>query len=279
MKFKIGQVEIEVKDEDVSKAIETGELALTSDSLIEKTEDMVIYKTKADFETYTENIKKAEYKATKEKAEEMAMKAIKNEFGFEIEGYKDVKTFTTSLKAEIIKDAKVEPSKKIEELESDLTKVRQNFADKETEFNEYKNTQTQKETRAKKDTVLSGLIPKEGLKVNSGITLIALKSEGVDVNFTTDGKTEFTFNGEVIKDPSTLEPTDGKDFVINKIKELELFAKPGGGSGGSDDLGGDGKAGSYDAFVKEMKTQDIDEGTSKFSEEMNKRIKDKTLVM
>jgi hypothetical protein len=277
MKFKIGQVEIEIQDEDVSKAIETGELELKSDKLIEKTEDTIIY-SKEDFETYTNNIKKKEYEDTKEKAEEIAMKAIKNEFGFEIEGYKDVKTFTSSVKEKIIEEAKIDPSKKVEELNKDLKLVRENLKAKETEFETFKQGIQQKETRAKKDSIISTLIPKEGLVVSSDITLMALKNKGFDVNITEAGKNEFVFNGEVIKDPTTLEATDGKSFVLDKLKEMELISKPGGGNGGADETGG-GKEGSYEAFVKEMKAQDIEEGTSKFSEEMTKRIKDKTLVM
>lgn len=114
--------------------------------------------------------------------------------------------------------------------------------------------------------------------VSSKITLTALKSEGLDVNFTDEGKTEVTFNGETIKNKSTLEPSDGKEFILGKLKELNLLGKPSGGNGGGDDTG-DHKEGGYDAFVKEMTKQDIEEGTAKFSEEMNKRIKDKTLVM
>lgn len=280
MKFKIGQVEIEVNNEDVSKAIEAGELELKSDKLIEKNEDTVIY-SKSDFDTYTENIKKEEYNATKTKALEIAMKNIRDEFGFngeEIEGYKDVKTFTTKIKEKIVTEAKIDPSKKVEELQKDLKQVRENLRLKDEEFNKFKQTVNQKETRAKKDIILSGLIPKEGLKVNSDITLLALKNKGLDVNITESGKHEFTYNGEVIKNTSTLEPTDGKEFVLNKLKELELFVKQEGGNGGGDEAGSE-KAGSYEAFVKEMKAKDIEQGSSAFSEEMAKRIKDKTLVM
>lgn len=104
MKFKIGQVEIEVKDEDVSKAIEAGELELTSDKLIEKTEDTIIY-SKDDFDTYTKNIKDEEYKATKVKAKEISMKAIRDEFGFTFDGYQDEKVFASTVKAKIIEEA------------------------------------------------------------------------------------------------------------------------------------------------------------------------------
>lgn len=277
MKFKIGQVEIEMQDEDVSKAIEAGELELKSDKLIEKTEDTIIY-SKEDFETYTTNVKKKEYEDTKDKAREMAMKDVRDEFGFTFDGYKDVKTFASTVKEKIIEEAKIDPSKKVEGLTEDLRLVRENLKNKETEFETFKQGIQQKETRAKKDTILSTLIPKEGLVVSSDITLMALKNKGFDVNITEAGKNEFIFNGEIIKDPSTLEPTDGKSFVLDKLKEMELISKPGGGNGGDDETGG-GKEGSYEAFVKEMKAQDIEEGTSKFSEEMTKRIKDKTLVM
>jgi hypothetical protein len=277
MKFKIGQVEIEMQDEDVSKAIETGELELKSDKLIEKTEDTIIY-SKDDFETYTKNIKDEEYKATKVKAKEMAMKTIRDEFGFTFEGYQDEKVFASTVKEKIIEEAKIDPSKKVEELNKDLKLVRENLKTKETEFETFKQSIQQKETRAKKDSIISTLIPKEGLVVSSDITLMALKNKGFDVNITETGKNEFVFNGEVIKDPSTLEATDGKSFVLDKLKEMELISKPGGGNGGDDETGG-GKEGGYEAFVKEMKAQDIEEGTSKFSEEMTKRIKDKTLVM
>lgn len=277
MKFKIGQVEIEAKDEDVSKAIETGSLELKSDKLIEKNDDTVIY-SKSDFDTYTENVKKEEYNNTKQKAEEMAMKAIKNEFGFEIEGYKDPKVFASKVKEKIIEDAKIEPVKKITTLEQDLQQVRENLKNKEIEFNDYKSNITQKETRVKKDNELLSLIPKDGLIVSPDITLMALKNKGFDVNFTDDGKKEFVFNGTVIKNKSTLEPSDGKEFVLDKLKELKLFKSPEGGGGGSDETGGE-KKGSYDVFVKEMKAKNIEEGTREFSEEMTKRIKDKTLIM
>lgn len=277
MKFKIGQVEIEVNNEDVSKAIETGELELKSDKLIEKTDDTIIY-SKSDFETYTENIKKAEYKNTKDKAREMAMKDIRDGFGFtgeEIEGYKDVDTFTKKVKEKIIENAKIDPSKKLQTLENDLKLVRDNLKNKETEFEKYKQSVLEEKTRAKKDSYLLSLLPEKGMKVKPNIALLALKNEGLDINFN-ENKTEVLFQNEVLKNKSTLEPVDGKDFVYDKLKEMELFETPTGGAGGDDETGGGNQSG-YDAFVQEMDKKGISEGSAQFSEEMNKRINNKTL--
>ncbi|MEE9190258.1 MAG: hypothetical protein V3U16_05765, partial [Candidatus Neomarinimicrobiota bacterium] len=151
----------------------------------------------------------------------------------------------------------------------------------EGEFKTYKNGQTEKETRTKKDTELLTFLPTEGLKVNQKITLSALKAEaGIDLDYDDKGKSFITVRGEMVKDSKTLQPIEPKAFIETQLTSLELIQKNNGGGGGGDDLG-DAKAGSYDALVKEMKQKgsEYEEGTQKFAEEMNKRINDKTLVM
>jgi hypothetical protein len=62
-------------------------------------------------------------------------------------------------------------------------------------------------------------------------------------------------------------------------KFLEPFAKKvSGGSGGSDTIE-PGKAGSMDAFIKEMNDKGVSSGSEAFNIEMGKRISDKTLTM
>jgi hypothetical protein len=110
---------------------------------------------------------------------------------------------------------------------------------------------------------------------------MALKSEdGIDLAYSEDGKSFLTKNGEMIKDEKTRDPIEPKAYIETRLKTLDLITKNGGGSGEGDGTG-DGKAGSYDAFVKEMNAKGIEygESTQNFSIEMNKRIKDKTLVM
>ncbi|MEE9190116.1 MAG: hypothetical protein V3U16_05035, partial [Candidatus Neomarinimicrobiota bacterium] len=126
IKFNLNGIIIEMEQDLVSKAIETGEVKIESDKLIVKSEDNIIY-TKAEFETYNKNLKDAEYKSGKTAGEEMAFKAMKNESGYEIEGYKDAKTFVSAFKTKVIEDAKIAPDKKIQDLTSDNDKLRTNY--------------------------------------------------------------------------------------------------------------------------------------------------------
>jgi len=278
IKITFGGQIVEVEKTAVSEALEAGELKIETDKeFIVKTDDIITY-SKEDFETFKTNHGNAEYKKGKIAGYEMLVKEAKEKEGIEVDG-KNFDVFSSELKKKVLADAKIEPTKKIMELENDLKTVRTNYTNLEGEFNTFKEGQLEKETRLKKDNILSGFIPSEGLKVGSDITLMALKTKaGIDINFTDDNKSVITVNGEVVKNPTTLEPVDSKDFIANKLKEMDLISKPNGGAGGSDETG-QAKAGSWDSFVIEMKNNDIEQGTDKFSEEMDKRIKDKTLVM
>lgn len=279
IKFNINKEIVEMDSEEVSKAIETGEVKIESDKLIVKSEDNVIF-TKSELEGRDKTLKDDEYKSGKTAGEEMAFKAMKNESGYEIEGYKDAKTFVTAFKAKVIEDAKIAPDKKIQDLTTDNDKLRTNYDTLEGEFNTYKNGVKERESRTKKDTELFTYLPTEGLKVNQKLTLMALKSEaGIDLAYGEDGKSFLTMNGEMIKNEKAL-PVAPKEYIESKLTSLDLITKNGGGGGGGDDTG-DGKAGSYEAFEKEMKAKgdEYAPGTQNFAIEMNKRIKDKTLVM
>jgi len=277
IKFNINEEIVEMDSEEVSKAIEAGEVKIESENLIVKSEDNIIY-TKAELETYNTNIKNEEYKNGKIAGEEMAFKAMKNASGYEIEGYKDAKTFVSTLKTKVIEDAKIAPDKKILELTSDNDKLRTNYETLEGKFDTFKSGVTEKETRTKKDTELFTYLPTEGLKINQKLTLMALKSEaGIDLAYGEDGKSFITVNGEMVKNDRAL-PVEPKEFLETKLTAMDLITKNGGGGGGGDDTG-DGKAGSYENLVKRAKAQNIEEGSQAFSEMLSKEIKDGTTKM
>jgi len=278
IKINIGGVIIEMEKEKVSEALEAGEIKLETDKLIPKNDDHVIY-TKANFETFKTNLADEEYKKGKKAGGEMIIKDGREKHGLEFEG-KTLDNFAEAYKAKVLKEAEIEPDKKIKELEEDLGKVRKNFEDKTEEFNTYKTGVSEREARTKKDNKLLSFMPSTGLIVSEDIALMAIKSKlGLDVDFSEEGKSMIVKNGQHQKDGSTLEELEyTSDFMVDQLKSINLIEKPDGGSGKEDDKGGGG-AGSYEKFVKEMKDNDINEGSEKFSEEMNKRIKDKTLVM
>jgi len=267
VKINIGGVDLEMDKEEVSKAIEAGELKIEKD-------DLVVY-NKDDFESFKENFAGEEYKKGKTAGTEMTIKSAREKYGVEFEG-KTIDNFAEAFKQKILTEAKAEPSKKIQELEQDNEKLRNNYSDLEGQFNTFKTDIQQKETQTKKDTTLMSFMPKEGMKVSSEIAILALKNKGVDVDFDENGNAFPVVNGQVVKHEKTLKPVSLENFIPEQITTLGLIEKKSGGNGGKDEPGG-GNESSYDKFVSEMEANGIDRGSQKFNEEMNKRISEKTL--
>lgn len=270
VKFNIGGVIIEMEQEEVSKAIETGEVTIQSDEL-------VTYK-KDQFETFKTNLANDEYKKGKTAGVEMTIKDAREKHGLEFEG-KTFDSFTEAFKTKILTDAKIEPTKKIQELETEKKQLQENYKTLESEYTGFKTTISEKETRSKKDNTLLSFIPTTGLKVNRDITLMALKNQaGIDISFDETNQMFITENGQAVKDNKLLTYVDPKQHILDKLTALDLIDKPSGGNGGSDENKG-GTASNYDKFVKEMEANGISEGSDKFGEELNKRVGNKTLVM
>lgn len=270
VKFNIGGVIIEMEQEEVSKAIEAGEVTIQSDEL-------VTYK-KDQFETFKTNLANDEYKKGKTAGVEMTIKDAREKHGLEFEG-KTFDSFTEAFKTKILTDAKIEPTKKIQELETEKKQLQENYKTLESEYTGFKTTISEKETRSNKDAKLLSFIPATGLKVSQDIALMALKMKGgIDAAFDESNVMFITENGQAVKDSKTLEYGDPKQHILDKLTALDLIEKSEGGKGEKDEIG-KGQASNYDKFVKEMETNGISEGSEKFGEELNKRVGNKTLVM
>lgn len=272
VKLNIGGVVVEMENDDLTKGIESGEIEI-------KTDDLVVYKSD-QFESFKKNLSDDEYKKGKLAGEEMPFKfeVLKEKYGVEVTG-KNLDSFAEALKKKTLEEAKIEPSKKIQELEEEKKKLQTNYATLETEFSGFKTTIQEKESRAKKDNTLSSFLPVTGLKVDHDITLLALKTKaGIDIAFDENNTMMITENGIVVKDQKTLMPIEPKSFIESKLQQLDLIQKATGGGGGGDE-GGGGQASSFDKFTKEMETNGVSEGSLKFQEEMAKRIKEGTLKL
>lgn len=267
--FNVGGVNIEMDKEVVSKAIETGTVEI-------KTDELITYQ-KEEFETFKTNLANQEYKNGKTAGAEMLIKDAREKFELEFEG-KTLDNFADAFKSKVITEAKAEPSKKIQELTDNFNNLQSNYNNLNDEYTGFKETISQKETQSKKDNTLLSMMP-DSLMVDKDIALIALKTKtGIDVQFSEDGTPLQVVNGQVRKDKS-LEPlTLNKDFITDQLSELNLLKKVAGSSNGDGDSLSGGKAGSYEAFVKEMENNNIPIGSEKFQLEMNKRVSDKTLT-
>jgi len=266
----INGVQVEVAEDELSKAVESGKLEIKTDHVIYKPED---------FETFKTNLANDEYKKGKTAGEEMPFKyeALKEKFGVEVQG-KNLDAFAEAYKQKILSEAKIEPSKKIEELTQDNEKLRKSYGELETTFNTFKTEITQKETRQKRDIELMKMLPETGLKVKQADALDLMKLRGFDVDYDESGKLIPLKNGEVVKDEKLSQPIDIKTFAETALKSLDLFEKTAGGRGEGDSDGKD-KPGSFEAFIKEMKNKGVEDTSIAFKEEMQKRISDGTLTV
>jgi len=277
--FNIGGVNIEMDKEEASKAIEAGEpIELKNDDLVTFTKD--------EYATVKSTLANDEYIKGRVDSAEMLQKAVKDKTGFDfsVKVVKNEKNnvdfdatanvFVNSITPLIEAKASIEPNEQVNELKGKLTSMQDNYTNLETEFNTYKGDITKKETRTNKDNTILGFIP-DNIIVSKKIALLTLKSEsGLDI-----GENGIAlFNGETKRDKLEQDIKLDKDIVIEKLTTLGLIKKQEGGKGGDDELG-DGKQGNYEKFVKEMENNNIQAGSEKFSLEMNKRLKEKTLVM
>jgi hypothetical protein len=267
IKFNVNGVEVSMGKEDVSKAIETGTVEI-------KSEELVAYK-KDEFDTFKTNLANEEYKKGRTAGEEMPIKAAREELGLEFEG-KTMNNLLDAFKEKVISDAKIEPTKKIQELETEKKTLQDNFTNLQGEYDTFKTTVTEKENKFKKDNAILSYMP-ENMLVDKDIALTVLRQKaGLDISFDESGKKLLTINGEVKKD-ELLNPVElSQDHITEHLKTFGLLPKKEGGNGGTDEPGG-GNASSYDKFVKEMETAGSPQGSEKFQLEMNKRIKEGSL--
>lgn len=266
-----------IKKEDIEKIEET--LRLEQGSLlaaIESEEEAAIelpaltIRTAEEEETYSNNIRSE----AKTAGVEMAIKGVRNELGLDFQG-KTMDNLLEAHKSKVLADAKAElgePDKKITELSTDLEKLRKNYSDLENKNSELQMTMVQKDNERKIDTAILGLMPSNmTLSKEDALTLFKSKTE---VELSEGGEIVYKRQGQQIKNPTTLEAVPGKSIIDEFVNPF--LRKAEGGAGGNNNVG-DPKAGTMDAFQKEMETKGLRAGSAEFNQELNKRISDGTL--
>ena len=225
--------------------------------------------TQTDFDERLENTRKE----SKTAGVEIAIKEARSKLGLEFQGKTMENLLTayeTKLKADFAPDA--EPDKKVAELTKDIETLRGNLAKKDDEINEIKtNFKKESVNRTINDKII-GAVP-ENTIIPAG-DIAQLFRTKVDVDINDEGAMIFKKNGEVLKNPTTLSPMGLNDVLGDFVSP---YLKKASGGGGGDDEPGNLKAGSFEAFVKEMSAKGVDSNSLAFSEEMQKRIADKTL--
>ena len=202
---------------------------------------------------------------------EIAVKEQRNALGLDFQG-KTMENLVNAIKSKVESESKIEPEEKFKALKSDFEKLQENYNAKETEFTTFKtNIERQQELNE---------IKNEFTKHISGDTLVSkstIFTEAKEKGYSfekEDGKIVVKLNGETQKNKDTLSAISVKEFVTNFSTP---YLKTASGGGGGEDEPEGGKAGSFEAFIKEAEKNGWN--ATKQNEEMAKRIKDGTLKM
>lgn len=274
-----------ISDIESTLKLESGTLkaAIEGDEEVEITIPELVIKTKEENERFMQNIdndKKSRYDSGVEKGEKEAVLRVAKSLNIEIgdDKAKKIDNLLPLYKESIITESKIEPDKRIKSLETELETIRGNYKTLEGDFSSYKNTIETEKQGLKDDQEIMKSIPKENINYSVPeddlLFLVKRKQKFGRV----DGKLlALGEDGQPIKSGATLDPKPLKEIVSDLVKPYML--KPNGGTGDTDYNNNNSDPGSYEAFVKEMETNEIAIGTEKFQQEMQKRIQNKTLVL
>lgn len=257
MKLNIAGKEIEINDDTLKTALESGEVVTVQAPLVIRT-------TEED-ETFKNNLRNE----AKQTGVEVTIKEWRDKLGLDFQG-KNMDSFTEAFKNKVLTDAKIEPEEKLKNVLKDLDTLKASnqslIAEKEQvqrDFVGFKNNFIVQDELSKvipSNTIL----PREDM-----VTLIKNKFE-FEVQ---DNKTLVKKNGEVLKNTTTLEPLTAKDVLDTFFTENPTYLKPlEGGSGGSDSTGGQTKQ-SIDKFIEEMQGKGVSLNSPAFNSELDARMK------
>jgi len=183
-------------------------------------------------ETEVATLKNNEYKKGKETGVEMVVKDTKEKLGLDFQG-KTIDGLIEAAKKKALEDAKIEPEKKVQELELKLktaqttaTELQTKLAEKETEVSSVKT-----QTLIAKDLPTNTTLPADKI-------ILLMKADGYDFK-NENGKIIWLKNGEAVTDKLG-NNRETKDITSEYIttNKLSTEAAPPGGRGGSGGGGG-----------------------------------------
>ena len=273
MKLNINGKQIEVSDEDLSKALEDK----TDFEL--KSDDLVIRSTEEE-NSYKENIRKEGLTA----GTEIGRKNLIKELGIEGEGLHKsdesaktaIESWANGLVEEKTKDLNKEPTAKIKELKNDIETLKGTITSLTTEKETLSSQLTDTKNGYEKRQLLMNAIPDNTVLPKED--LLPLIDGNVNLKKTDRGEwAGIGADGQPIKDPNTLNIVPVKDVIGNFFNDNPQYLKKAEGGAGGKDSGGDGGKQSLDSFTKEMQEKGVQINGAEFNQEMTARIKAGTL--
>lgn len=209
-----------VKDvEEFSKALQSEEDTGFSLDL-----DNLTVRTKEEDAEVRNNILEESKKKNFTDAFEIQIKNMKKDLGLEFEG-KRQEDFIESFKKKILTDAKIEPDKKINELNQSLEALRGQLTQKDQEFLNFKETVKSEKQKFKAQSLIPELPKELGLTKDEAVSLYFMNHESKEDGIYVNGEKQ----KNDLEKPLSLEDSV-KQFVESKGWNKESFTGRGGGS-------------------------------------------------
>lgn len=211
--------------------------AMTSTDEVEVSIPEVSVFTAEEITKRDESVKSAGYKEGKGAAVEMLVKEYREKLDLKFEG-KDPEKLVEAIREKTLADAKVEPNKKIEELNGVIAKLQDNVKTFEAE----KQTLVSQINASKTDSKLLSLFPANRnplLKDEEYLNMI--KNEYTFAE--EDGKTVVKKSGEIVRDSKTQTPLEPKDVITGYFTERKWTDEGVEGRQGRGGAGDTGKPG------------------------------------
>lgn len=200
----------------------TEALKSESDTDFKLDTDNLVVRTKDEDSEFKSNIITEAKPEIWKQATEIQIKNMKKDLGLEFEG-KEPEDFISNFKSKVLEEAKIEPNKKIEELNASLESLRGQLSEKDNAFSEFKNSTEKEKIKFKASSLMPE--PKNGLSREEAITLYfsqhEIKEDGV------------YRNGEKLKD--NLEKAISFEDSVLSFADEKGWAKeiPTGRGGGA----------------------------------------------
>lgn len=222
--------------------------------------------TTEEFDAFKENLKdshgKAKYDEGKTASREMLLKEMSKDVGFET-SIKDPNEFINKFKESILETAKIEPNKKVQELETSLSNLQSKLDDKDAEISNMLSKSKANEIKLKTQSLFPDLSEK-GLTKEDTVSIFF--NNGYEVK--DDGVYK---NGEILKD-SRENNLALKDVVEGFVKERKWTVENPSGRGGG--ARGKGGSSSLPTTLEEYETYIAEKGINRGSVEANALLKE-----
>lgn len=265
MKFKVGTLEFEIKDADITKAIteNVGSLDLAPD---------VIVRTPADETKFVENMKKA----ARIEGIEISVKKQREALGLSFEG-KTIENLISAVTEKVKLDSGVGESEKVTKLEA---KVKEKDSALTAALSEVsKATEAVKTLKSsyKVNKALEAYIPKDTiLPIDDVKTILTSKLKFVENE--TGAIEAFDMDGNQITNPQTRDALPVKEVIEDFFRTNTHYMKDveGGGAGGDSRKDNNGKM-TVEKFNEDMKTKGYQINTKEYDAELNKAVASNTI--